>query len=89
MSLGRTTLKWLASVGAGGLTTLVMALIVLATNLDVASKRGAAVLAVVGTVSSWVAGYAVSKHGTQPPTPTMRSGTTEGPRHVRQEPGSP
>jgi cobalamin synthase len=65
--LGRTALKWLASVGAGGLTTLVLALVVLFSNIDMTSARGAALVTLVGTVCSWVAGWAVSKRGPQPP----------------------
>lgn len=84
--MGRTALKWLASIGAGGLTTLVLALIVLAFNFDVTSARGAALVTVVGTVCTLISGWAVSKYGPTPPNGKISASRTRKPRSTGNGP---
>lgn len=85
-SQGRTALRWVASVGSGGFTTLVLSAIVLWSDMDLTSKKGAALTVLVGTACSWVANWAVSKTG--PVKPATRPSASRGRRPMRPPPTS-
>jgi hypothetical protein len=67
--MGKTMLKAIAAIGAGGLTTGVLWLLAHA-GVDLTSASGLSIVGAVGSICAWIAAKAVSLSGpAAPPAP--------------------
>lgn len=66
----KTMLKAIASIGSGGISAILMAIIVAATHLNVASVAGGAVTTGVVSISTAFVAWAVAQSGPAVPPPS-------------------
>ena len=73
--MGKTALKALAAIGAGGVTAAVVWLLGVA-GVVLEGPTGLAVLGLIGSASTWLVAKAVAASGPAPASPTSTDTTT-------------